>query len=147
MKPIYTLFLCSRFSIVHSVYLLPIPIIYILHHAAQWARMNQNAPSLVQAKFSSYKHTLPCFAAACGQLRCIQLFLLSPSPYRHNNREFSIACADRHVTPSLHLCTCNVAGGQLHVHKWSDASHAIVTHNRKLPNELLTICTQSDNFA
>ena len=50
-------------------------------------------------------------------------------------REFSIARADRHVTPSLHLCTCNVAGGQLHVHKWSDG--VTCPSSRTIENSLL----------
>ena len=54
---------------------------------------------------------------------------------KRNIREFSIARADRHVTPSLHLCTCNVAGGQLHVHKWSDG--VTCPSSRTIENSLL----------
>ena len=56
-------------------------------------------------------------------------------------REFSIVCDDRHVTPSLHLCTCNNCPGRtIHVHRWSDGV-TIVTYNRKLP--IISRCDSS----
>ena len=53
-----------------------------------------------------------------------------------HNREFSIVCDDRHVTPSLHLCTCNCPGRTLHVYTWSDGVTCV--SSRKIENSLLS---------
>ena len=58
--------------------------------------------------------------------------------YPSDVREFSIVRDDGHVTPSLHLCTCNCPPATLHVHRWSDGVTCLSA--RAIENSLLSGC-------
>ena len=60
-----------------------------------------------------------------------------------HNREFSIVRDDGHVTPSLHLCTCNCPPATLHVHRWSDGVTCLFARaiENSLTSQLLSLIT------